>query len=95
MISNEVRQKNNWYVYIIECLDSLYYVGMTNDLSKRYDQHLSGLGSKFTAKHGIKQIVYVELYEDFECARYREKQIKNWNRSKKEKLIKGKWGKIQ
>lgn len=76
------------YVYIIECLDNLYYVGLTRDISKRYDQHLSGLGSKFTAKHGVKKLVYIELYDDFDCARYREKQIKNWSREKKEKLIK-------
>lgn len=85
----------DWYVYIIKCKDKLYYVGLTDDLSKRYAQHLSGLGSKFTAKRGVEKLVYVELYDDFDCARYREKQIKDWNRTKKEKLIKGEWGKIE
>lgn len=87
-------KEREWYVYIIECLDGLYYVGLTNDISNRYQQHLSGLGSNFTARHGVKKLVYLELYDDFDNARYREKQIKDWSRSKKEKLIKGLWGKI-
>lgn len=70
-----IRDKT-WYVYIIECLDKLYYVGMTIDISQRYAQHLSGLGSKFTAKHGVKRLAYLELHDDFDNARYREKQIK-------------------
>lgn len=84
-------KKFDWYVYIIECKDGLYYVGITNDISKRYYQHLSGLGSKFTSKHGTKRLAHVELYDNFDNARYREKQLKDWNRTKKEKLIKGYW----
>ena len=80
-----------WYVYIIECADGLYYTGMTWDPAIRYDQHLSGLGSKFTAKHRVKKLAYLEEHEDFEVARLREKQIKDWSRSKKEKLICGEW----
>jgi putative endonuclease len=89
------KKEKSWFVYIIQCKDDLYYVGLTDDISKRYGQHLSGLGSRFTAIHGVKKLVYIEEYDDFDCARYREKQIKNWNRAKKEKLIKGKWGKIE
>ncbi|MFA6252936.1 MAG: GIY-YIG nuclease family protein [Patescibacteria group bacterium] len=88
------KKEKSWFVYIILCKDDLYYVGLTNDVSKRLDQHLSGLGSKFTAKHGIKKLIYVEEYDDFDCARYREKEIKDWSRIKKEKLINGQWGKI-
>lgn len=82
------------FVYIIQCKDGLYYVGLTNDISKRYDQHLSGFGSKFTARHGVEKLAYFEEYDDFDCARYREKEIKDWNRGKKERLINGTWGKI-
>jgi len=59
----------------------------------RGEQHLSGLGSKYTAKHGFKKIAYIEEHDDFENARRREKQIKDWSRLKKQKLISGKWRK--
>lgn len=81
-----------WYVYIIQCSDGKYYTGMTWRPELRYDQHISGFGGKFTAEHGVKRIAYIEEHNDIDVARQREKQIKDWNRDKKEKLIKGEWG---
>lgn len=89
-----MQKKWKWYVYIIECLDKSYYVGMTWKPEIRLEQHLSGFGSKYTAKHGVKKLVYLEEYENLEEARLREKQLKGWTRIKKEKLITGKWGKL-
>ena len=82
-----------WYIYIIECLDGSYYTGRTWKPELRYDQHLSGLGGSYTAEHGVKALVYVEEHTDFEVAKKRELQIKDWNREKKLKLIKGEWNK--
>jgi predicted GIY-YIG superfamily endonuclease len=82
-----------WYVYILECVDGSYYVGMTWKPDNRWIQHLSGLGSKYTHKHRPNKLAYLEEYESLEDARLREKQLKGWTRAKKEKLIKGEWGK--
>ena len=68
---------------------------MTWKPDKRWIQHLSGIGSKYTAKHGIRKLAYLEEYDNLEEARNREKQIKDWSQKKKEKLIKGEWGKWQ
>jgi putative endonuclease len=65
---------------------------MTFDMSVREFQHESGLGSKYTAKHGFKRVAYAEKHDDLDAARYREKQLKGWTRRKKEKLISGEWG---
>jgi len=82
-----------WYVYIIECLDGLYYTGLTWKPDARWIQHLSGLGSEFTSRHKPKKVVYLKEFYNLEEARRREKQIKGWTREKKQKLIKGEWGK--
>lgn len=82
-----------WYVYIILCEDQSYYTGLTWKPGQRWMQHLSSLGSKYTSKHKPVNVVYLEEYENLESARLREKQIKGWTRKKKEKLIKGEWGK--
>ena len=82
-----------WYVYILECKDGSYYVGRTWNLGDRGEQHLSKLGSKYTAKHGVKRLAYAEEFNNFEEACLREKQLKGWTRRKKEKLINGEWGK--
>ena len=81
-----------WYVYIIECKDGSYYTGLTWDPDSRLTQHQSGLGGKYTGKHGVKKLVYLEEHEDYNAARYREIQIKDWSRAKKKKLINGEWG---
>lgn len=82
-----------WYVYIIECEDGSYYTGMTWNPSARFDQHLSGLGGDYTAKHGVKKLAYLEEHESLDTARIREYTIKKWSREKKEKLVSGEWNK--
>lgn len=80
-----------WFVYIIECLDGTFYTGCSWNVGHKLTQHLSGLGSKYTAKHGVKKLVYYEEHNDLEDARKRETQIKNWSQAKKRKLIAGEW----
>lgn len=80
-------KKWKWYVYILELKNGLYYTGMTWRPDVRLDQHLSGLGSKYTAKYGVSKLVYLEEHEDFELARRREIQIKDFSRRKKRVLI--------
>ena len=85
--------KWKWYVYILKCQDKSYYTGLTWKADLRWIQHLSSFGSRYTSKHKPKKLVYLEEYDNLEQARKREKQIKGWTRIKKEKLIKGEWGK--
>ncbi|MDP1689345.1 MAG: GIY-YIG nuclease family protein [bacterium] len=82
-----------WYVYIVLCKDKSYYTGLTWKPDKRWMEHLSGIGAKYTAKHKPEKLVYLEEYDDLEVARRREIQIKGWRRVKKEKLINGEWTK--
>jgi putative endonuclease len=40
---------NIYYVYILLCENGAYYTGYTNDLERRYEQHVLGTGKcKFT-----------------------------------------------
>lgn len=76
-------------MYVIECQDGFYYTGLTWNIEQRMEQHKSGLGSKFTGKHGFKQVAYTEEFADLIEARNREHQIKDFSRKKKEALFKG------
>ncbi len=76
-----------WYVYIIECKDGTYYTGMTWKPELRLEQHISGLGGKYTAQHGVKALVYYEEQDDYQQAREREKQIKGWSQHKKKTIL--------
>ena len=82
-----MNKKWKWYVYIIECLDGTYYTGRTWKVDLRYEQHLSGLGGKYTKEHGVKALVYYEEHNNFEDAKKRELQIKDWSQAKKRRLL--------
>lgn len=83
-----VMSRWKWFVYIIECLDGFYYTGTTWNIEQRMEQHKSGQGSKFTAKHGFKRLAYFEEFTDLNQARQREHQLKDFSRKKKEELFK-------
>jgi len=64
------------------------YTGVTSNLVQRVYQHKNGLLKGFTDRYGCKKLVYYELIGDMQLAIFREKQIKNYSRAKKIKLIK-------
>ena len=61
---------------------------MTNDLIRRITEHKDGKIEGFSKKYSCKKLVYYEHHPDVYAAINREKQLKKWNRKKKEKLIK-------
>ena len=76
-------------MYILKCSDGTYYTGSTNNLEKRLWQHQTGEGSDYTKKRRPVELVYFEEYDRIDYAFYREQQVKDWNRKKKEALIEG------
>ena len=77
-----------YFVYILASRRyGTLYVGVTNNLWLRLEQHRSGLGSAFVRKYGVHRLVHVEMFDSIEDAIRREKQIKKWNREWKIQLI--------
>ena len=64
------------------------YVGVTSDLNKRVVEHQNEIGSEFTKKYNLKNLIYYEEFNDINQAIAREKQIKNWKKDWKLNLIK-------
>ena len=75
------------YVYIILCGDNTLYTGWTNDLHKRFKEHSSGKGAKYTKARLPVDIVYYEEFEDKIDAMKREYEIKQLKRKEKLELI--------
>ena len=63
------------------------YIGVTSNLIARTWQHRTHLLEGFTKKYGISRLVWYEFHPDILSAIKREKQIKNWNRDWKIRLI--------
>ena len=76
------------YVYILTNISkTTLYIGVTNNLQRRYMEHLSGTIDGFTKKYHLHSLVYFEQYNDIRDAIRREKQLKSWSREKKNNLI--------
>ena len=78
-----------YYVYILtNAHKTVLYTGVTRDLVRRVYEHKNHLDkNSFTARYNVELLVYYESTSDVEAAIEREKQIKGWNRKRKEKLI--------
>ena len=66
----------------------MLYIGITNDLYRRYMEHKNGIVEGFTKKYRCNSLLYYEQFTDVEEAIAREKELKGWSREKKETLIK-------
>ena len=79
---------NKFYVYFMtNKYNTVLYVGVTNDIKRRVIEHRTGNSNAFTARYNCHKLVYLEEYSSIDEAIAREKQIKSWNRARKEKLI--------
>jgi putative endonuclease len=76
--------------YILQCSDGSYYTGWTNDLARRYRQHRTGNGGRYTRSRCPVLLVYFERQKDASAARKREAAIKQLPRAKKAELVAGK-----
>ena len=76
-----------FYVYIMTNRSGTLYVGVSNDLARRVQEHKTGHTQGFTSRYRMDRLVYFEKTSDINVALAREKQLKGWLRSKKVALI--------
>ena len=79
----------SYYVYCLaNATNVAIHAGITNDLLRRVGEHRSHADPRsFTARYDISKLVYFEETSDPYSAIQREKQIKSWNRARKNKMI--------
>ncbi len=89
-------QQESYYVYIIRCNDGTYYTGLTNNLVKRFQEHVTGLyDTCYTYTRRPLVLKYYEIIPFLEDAVKRELQVKGWSKAKKKALIEGNFHKLQ
>lgn len=77
-----------YYTYMIECNDGTFYVGVTNDIERRFSEHCDGVDpGSYTAKRRPLRLAYFEILQWIQHAIAREKQLKGWSAPKKKALI--------
>ena len=75
------------YIYILGSDTGTLYIGVTSDLPRRVWEHREGVVDGFTKRYGVKMLVWYELHATMDAAIVREKQIKEWKRAWKLRLI--------
>ena len=79
---------NTYYTYMLASRPyGTLYIGVTNGLVRRVDEHRAGTGAKFTQKHKVHQLVWYQAFADVKDAIQREKTMKDWPRQWKINLI--------
>jgi putative endonuclease len=78
------------YLYILKCSDGSLYVGVTNNPERRLIEHNQGINpDSYTYSRRPVEIVFHEMFTDFNLAFEWETRIKKWSRAKKQALIDG------
>ena len=84
------RQQRSYWVYILTNVlgrSGTLYIGVTNHLQRRVREHAQAPPDTFTGRHNISRLVYYEELPYINDAISREKQLKDWRRSRKLELI--------
>ena len=78
----------SYFVYIMASNHTgTLYIGITNDLVRRVNEHAKKTVEGFTKKYDVQRLVYFEETNSVEAALNREKLLKKWNRAWKIELI--------
>lgn len=76
-----------YYLYILQTTDNTLYCGIARDVQKRFQEHLSGKGAKYTRSHKPFKIVYTKEFENKSEALKEEIRIKKLSKKEKLRLI--------
>ena len=85
----------DFFVYIVRCSDNSLYTGHTDDLEKRLFEHTSQHYDCYTSQKLPLELVYYATFESRDEAIAAERQIKKWNRAKKQALIDNDFARIR
>ena len=78
----------SFFVYMLASRrNGTLYVGSTDDLLRRAEQHRAGAIPGFTKQYGAKTLIWYEVHDTRAGALLRERQIKKWNRAWKLEMI--------
>ena len=76
-------KNHNYYVYIMASVNRITYIGVTNDLIRRAEEHRQDLTDGFSKKYKCHKLVYYEYFRNIKDAINRETEIKKWRRERR------------
>jgi putative endonuclease len=83
----EIKQAEEWLVYMLSCADGTIYTGITNNLSLRIAKHNAGKGAKYTRSRTPVKLLASWKCADKSSASSLEHTYKKLTRKAKEALL--------
>jgi len=84
-----------FWMYILQCADESYYIGHTDDLDDRIQQHQSGALGRYTKSRRPVRLVYSQNFPTRDEAFAAERQVKGWSRKQQAALSNGAWEELR
>jgi putative endonuclease len=72
-----------WHLYLLECRNGALYAGITTNVARRYGEHASGKGAKYTRANPPVRIVGSREFDDRSSASRAEAAVRRLPASKK------------
>lgn len=72
-----------WWLYLLECENGAYYTGITTDVIRRFNEHLAGVGAKYTRANPPTRVAAVMAFDDRSSASVAEAAVKKLRREQK------------
>jgi putative endonuclease len=85
-----------YFVYMLRCFDGTFYVGVTNNVERRFMEHCEGVDEgcyTFTRRPLI--VEYVGDFDRINDAIDFEKKLKSWSHKKKRAFAQKKWNDLR
>jgi len=83
---SEATEDPSWSVYMLRCAGGELYTGIALDVQRRFEEHASGRGARFTRGRGPLELVLSHEVGERGLALRLEHAIKRLPRARKEKL---------
>jgi putative endonuclease len=87
LISAVAAMRSYWVYILASRPHGTLYIGVTNSILRRVEDHRSGRGAIFTKRYAVHRLVWLEEFADIRLAIQREKTLKRYPRDWKLNLI--------
>ena len=85
-----------YYVYMLRCFDGTFYIGVTDNLERRFAQHCHGEDPDcYTYIRRPLRIAYAGEFGSITQAIAFEKQMKGWSHRKKRAFAEKSWSQLK
>lgn len=83
MPQNACPDSSLWFLYLLECESGALYTGITTDVNRRFNEHLAGVGARYTRANPPIRVCGVLEYATRAEASVAEALVKKLPKDKK------------